>query len=60
MYDEYAVYFRDGTSTLVWVHEDEDVAQTIVDLCEQYGWSSDDVTGWSHTGETQEGDDDSE
>lgn len=39
--DVYRVHFTDdGTTTLVIVLEDDDVAETVADVCEMEGWDT--------------------
>ena len=46
MWDLVIVKFSDGTSTSLWVGEDEDIQDAVVDLCERSGWDASTVTGW--------------
>lgn len=41
--DEYEIGFSDGSSTLIWVSDDDSVQDTIVALCEELGVGVDEV-----------------
>lgn len=51
-YDNVRVHFGDGTSTLIWVHKDESIAQATVDLCESEGWDVREVTNTTIEGQS--------
>lgn len=38
MYDEVEILFTDGTTTLIYVSEDDDIAEAIAEECERNGW----------------------
>lgn len=38
MWDEVRVYFKDGTSTIIYVHEDDNIQDAIIEECEDQGW----------------------
>jgi hypothetical protein len=42
-WDEVEVFFRDGTSTLVWVSEDDNIGEAVAELCDHEGWDTKDV-----------------
>jgi hypothetical protein len=44
MYDTYRIYFTDGSSTLITITEDDNIQDAVVEMCDQEGWSSEDVT----------------
>lgn len=59
MHEEYCIRFNDGTITLLWVDQDEELDTAIVDMCEDQGWNVQDVTKITPTGNhTNEVDDD--
>ena len=40
------MFFADDTSTIINVLEDDDIQDAIVILCDNEGWSLEDMTGW--------------
>ena len=46
-YDEVKVTFTDGTSTIIYVDYDDNIQDAIVELCEQEGWDTEDVTDFA-------------
>lgn len=55
MNHEIRVHFADGTSTLVWCNEDDDISAAALQAAEDCGLSAADVTGIEFTGRTSEG-----
>jgi hypothetical protein len=49
--DRVRVSFKDGTSTTIYVLDDESIQERIDELCEQEGWKLDDVAGYKITGQ---------
>lgn len=45
-YDNVRVYFKDESSTLIWVHKDNVIQDAILELCENQGWDMRDVTNY--------------
>ena len=45
-YDTVRVHFKDGTSTVIYVLEDDDIRDTIVEMCEAEGYHALDVTDY--------------
>jgi len=52
--DQVRVYFADGTSTVTYVLDDEDIQDHIVELCENEGWSLEDLTDYAIEGQIEE------
>lgn len=46
MTDTVYVHFSDGSTTVIYVDEDDDIQAAIADLCEEQGWNTDDVTDY--------------
>ena len=54
--DEIKVNFSDGTSTILYVLDDENIRDSIVELCESEGWDMRDVSGYKIIGHVREAD----
>ena len=54
MYDIVRVYFCDGTTTQLHVHEDDDIPATIHELCDREGWHHSVVTNFEITGQLED------
>jgi hypothetical protein len=54
MFEEVKVYFWDGTTTLFWLSEDDNMGDAVVALCDSEGWPMDDVKAFHLTGNKTE------
>jgi hypothetical protein len=54
--DRVKVSFSDGTSTTLYVLDDESITAKIAELCETEGWDSSEVTGYRIIGQVHEDD----
>ena len=54
VYDIVRVYFCDGTTTQLHVHEDDDIPATIHELCDREGWHHSVVTNFEITGQLED------
>lgn len=55
MFDEVRVYFKDDTSTIIYVAQDDSIQDAIVELCENEGWNLFDVIDYSIIGQVEPG-----
>ena len=46
-WDEVRVYFNDGSSTLMWVAQDDEIRDSIADFCDDEGIASEDVSDYN-------------
>ena len=46
IYDEVKIEFSDGTNDIIYIPEDDDLQEAVVDHCERTGWNVNDVTNY--------------